>query len=96
MSDKIMSSPIMIHNITLSVDYNKWLEHVVTQLTEPTNQSSIRSLNWLSQKYENVFKKLLGTSVINSPMSSPSLQLTQRENVLIEITTKLLLMIIYY
>ena len=32
----------MIHKINSSVDYNKWLKRLSTQLNEPTNQNSIK------------------------------------------------------
>ena len=38
---KICESPMMIHKITSSVDYNWWLKHLDIQLNEPTNQISI-------------------------------------------------------
>ena len=33
---------MMIHRITPSVDYNKWLKRMDTQLNEPTNKNSIK------------------------------------------------------
>ncbi len=33
--------PMMIHKITSSADYNKWLKCLDAQLKEPTNQNSI-------------------------------------------------------
>ena len=34
--------PMMILKITPSVDYNKWLKRLNTELNEPTNQTSIK------------------------------------------------------
>ena len=36
------TSLMMIHKITTSVDYNKWLKRLDTQLNQPTNQNSIK------------------------------------------------------
>ena len=36
-ADKFMIFPIMVHKIIPSVDYNKRLKHLDTQLNEPTN-----------------------------------------------------------
>ena len=41
MADKLCTSQMMIHKITPSVDYNKWLKRLDAQLNEPTNQISI-------------------------------------------------------
>ena len=60
---------MMTHKITPSVDYNLWLKRLDTQLNEPTNQ--IPKL--LSQRIRKRYNKTLGTSVLNSPMSPPSL-----------------------
>ena len=45
MAERLMSSLMMFHKITPSVDYNLWLEHLDTQLIEPTKQKSPRMLN---------------------------------------------------
>ena len=37
----LSSTPMIMHKITPSVDYNKWLKRKDTQLIEPTNQNSI-------------------------------------------------------
>ncbi len=43
MADKLIYIPkIMIHKIIPSVDYNKWLKPLNTQLNKPTNQKSIK------------------------------------------------------
>ena len=33
---------MMIHKITLSVDFNLWLKRLDTKLSKPTNQNSIK------------------------------------------------------
>ena len=35
-------SPMITHKITPSVDYNKWLKRLNTQLNKPTNQNLIK------------------------------------------------------
>ena len=40
------TSPMMMHKITRSVDYNKWLNRLDTQLNEPSNQNSKISISW--------------------------------------------------
>ena len=60
----------MIHKIIPSVAFNYWLKRSDTQLNEPTNQNLIKC-------FESTNKKTLllsfRTSVLNSPMSPPSL-----------------------
>ena len=38
MADWWYTSLMMIHKIIVSVDYNKWLKGLDTELNEPTNQ----------------------------------------------------------
>ncbi len=74
MANKLMYIPNNdINKINPSIDYNYWLKHLDTQLNVPTNQSSIKVLKLLSQPIRKYIYKTLGTSVINSLMSSPSL-----------------------
>ena len=54
---------MMIHKIIPSVDYNYWMKRLNTQLNEPNNKNS----------HKKRYYKTLGTSVINNPMSPPSL-----------------------
>ena len=59
-------SQMMICKITPSVNYNYWLKRLDTQLNEAPYENSI--------KVPKVVKQTtLGTSLINSPMSSFSL-----------------------
>ena len=60
-------SPMVIHKIIPSVDYNKWLKRLDTQLNELTNQNSIKSPKLLSQLIRKRYYKILETSVINNP-----------------------------
>ena len=53
-SIKQCTSPMMIHNITPSVDYNNWLKCLDTQLNEPTKQ-----INNGPQVVEPTFEKTL-------------------------------------
>ena len=43
-SDKTMTDKLMIHKITPSVYYNEWFKRLDTQLNDPTNQNSLRTL----------------------------------------------------
>ncbi len=69
------TTPMMINKISPSVDYNHWLKRFNTQLSKQTNKNSINSPKLLSQQIRKKYYKTLGTSVINSPMSPPSLDL---------------------
>ena len=60
---------MMIHKIRLQLV----VKRLDTQIKEPTNQNSHVSKVGKSIEKENVVIKLLGTSVINRPMSPPSL-----------------------
>ena len=76
MGDKLMHIPLllitmMIHKITSAVDYNQWLKRLNNQLNKPTNQNFKKK----SPKLRKRFYKTLGTSVIISPMSNPSLNI---------------------
>ena len=65
-----------------SVDYNKWLKRLDIQLNEPTNQNSIE-VPKLSSRVRKYYYKTLGTSVINSEMSPPSLEIRERLQLLL-------------
>ena len=66
MADQLSTSPMLIHIITPSADYNWWLKSINSQLKEPTNQN-------LSQQIRKRYSYSLWTSIINSPVSPPSL-----------------------
>ena len=70
MAHKLMycTSPMIIKKYS-SVDYNKWLKRLDSQVNEPTNQSLIKFLS----KDKKALLLDLDTIVINSPISSPSL-----------------------
>ena len=63
----------MIHKIFPFVDYNKWSKHLDTQLNEPTNKNSIKDRFVVRQTNKKLYYETLGTSVILSTMSPPSL-----------------------
>ncbi len=63
----------MIYKITPSVDFNYWLKRVDTQFNEPTNKNSIKVPKFVKIMNKKHYYKTFGTSVINSPMSRPSL-----------------------
>ena len=65
-------SQMMTNKITPYVYYNWWLKRLDTQLNELTNKNSIKFLKVFKPKNNNYYKTL-GTSVLNSPMSPPSL-----------------------
>ena len=51
---------MMIHKFTPSVNYNKWLKRLDTQLNETTNQNSINLPKVGNQRIRNVIIKLWG------------------------------------
>ena len=64
------TSQMMKRKITL---YVEWLKRLDTLLNELTNQNSNKSPKLLSQRIRKRYNKTLRTSVINIPMSPPSL-----------------------
>ena len=42
---EILTSTMMIHKITPSVDFNLWLKHLNTQLNKPNSQKSPKLLS---------------------------------------------------
>ena len=60
------TSPMMIHKITSSVDYNECFKCFDTQINEPTNQNSIRFPKFLSQRIRKRYYYTLETSVITA------------------------------
>ena len=76
MAIKLMYIPNNNPKNTQSVGQNQGLKRLNKQLNV-TNQSKIRKRpQQISQRYH----KTLGTSVMNSPMSPPSLTLTEYSN----------------
>ena len=72
MAEKILYM-MMIHKITPSVDKNKWLKRLNTQLNETTNHDLFTKVpKVVKPTNKKTLLKTLGTSVINSPMSHPS------------------------
>ena len=63
----------MIHKTTPSLDYNLWLKRSETQLNELTNKNSIKVSKVTGPTNKNRYDKILWTSLINMPMSPPSL-----------------------
>ena len=63
----------MINKITYFVNINWWLKRLDTQINEPTNQNSIKVPKIVKPTNKKNYYKTLGTSVINDPMSPPSL-----------------------
>ena len=73
-ADNFMIFPIRVHKITPSLDYNKRLKHLDTQLNEPTNPKFHKSSkNVMQTNKKKCYYKTSGTSVINHPMSPPSM-----------------------
>ena len=67
MADKLLFIPIDDTKITPSVDHNKWLKRLDTQLNEPTNQNSII----IQKVVEPTNNKTFGT--YNKQLIAPSL-----------------------
>ena len=65
--------PMITHKIIPSVNYNKWLKRLNTQLNELTKKNSIKVPKvGIYKKLRKRYFKTLVTRVINSPMSPPS------------------------
>ena len=63
---------MMVHKINSSVDYNKWLKLLDTQLNEPTNQNSIKVTKVVKHMNKKaLLDKTLGTSVITAQCPIP-------------------------
>ena len=72
MADKLMyTSPMMICKITHSVDFNKWLKRLNTQLNERTNQNSQNVTKVVKSTIKKRDFKTLGTSkiIVHFPLS---------------------------
>ena len=63
----------MIHKINPSEYYNKCLKRLDTSLNETKNLNLIKGPKVVKQQIRISYYKTLGTSVINSQMSPPSL-----------------------
>ena len=61
-------------------DYNQWLKRLDTQLNEPKKTNSIIVPKVVKPTNNIRYYNTLGTSVINSPMSPPSLNLRKIKN----------------
>ncbi len=70
MADKLMYIPNDDTQIIPFLDYNYWLKHLDT---ESTNQNSLKVPNVVTPTNKKTILKTLGTRVINSPLSPPSL-----------------------
>ena len=64
---------MIIHKITPIVYYIWWLKRKHTQLNEPTNQNSIKVPKVVKPSNKKRLNKTFWTSVINRPLSPPSL-----------------------
>ena len=53
------TSPMTILKIIPSVDYNKWLKRLDTQLYKPSNQNELKSLKLLGQRKRKRYYKTL-------------------------------------
>ena len=65
--------PIIIQRVIHSADYNNLLKHLETSFHKLSNKNSIRVPTFVNPMNDKRFNKTLGTCVINSPMSPPSL-----------------------
>ena len=68
---------MIIHKIIPFVDYNSWLKRLDTQLIELSNQNSVKVSKVIELTNKKRYHQTLGTSVINSPMSPPSLSISE-------------------
>ena len=59
--------------ITSSLDYNYWLKRLESQLNKPKNPFSKKIREVIKPTNKKHYSKTLDTSVINNPVSSPSL-----------------------
>ena len=64
---------MMINKLTLSIDYNKWLKRLDTELNESTNQYSIKIPKVVKATNKKTLNKTFGIKVINQPMSLSSM-----------------------
>ena len=62
----------MIYKITITVEYNCWLDRSDTQLNNQTNQNQLKSRKLLRQRVNKRYHDTFGTKIINRPMSPPS------------------------
>ncbi len=69
--DKAMADKFMLHKITLSVYYNKWLKRLDTKLNKQININSIKVPKFVKQTNNKTLLNNMGTSVMNSPISPP-------------------------
>ena len=65
---------MLLHIITLSVDYNYLLKRLDTQLYEPNNQNLLKSSKLSSQRIRKRYYKTLGDNCNKQPIV-PSLSL---------------------
>ena len=65
---------MIIHKFTAFVDYNQWLKRLDTQINKATNQISKKVTKVVMTLNKKRYNKTLGTSVVNSPMSLPTLE----------------------
>ena len=65
---------MMIHKIAPPVDLNQWLKRLNNYLDESTNQNSLKSPKIVKPTNKKRYYETLWTSVINSPLSPPSLK----------------------
>ena len=81
MADKSVYIPNDDTHNSLICRLDYWLKRLDTQLKESTNQNSIKYPKLLSQLIRERYNKILGTSVINSQISSPSVDNISPTNV---------------
>ena len=60
---------MLILKITPSVYFNLWLKHLDTHCNKPTNQNPLKVLKVVKSTNKKTLLKMLGTSVLNSPLS---------------------------
>ena len=80
MANNLCTSSMILHKITPSLDYNWRLKKVSTLISMNLSTTIFKKSPKLwSQRIRKRYDKILGTSVINSPMTLPSLPAYDRK-----------------
>ncbi len=81
-ADKLITSTMMIHKYTPSVDYNYWKERFDTKLNETANQ--IQVSKFFKPTNKKALFKTLGTGVISSTLSNVKIPINKSNLFLID------------
>ena len=76
MANNLCTSSMILHKITPSLDYKQWLKQVSTLISKNLSTTIFKKSPKLwRQRIRKRYHKILGTSVINSPMSPSCLHI---------------------